>query len=262
MLHLKNPFSRATSPGKTPESSAPPIICIGHSHSETVKAAAEAAGANVTVYNFWHTKDGLDSSSNLPRLAPWLAEKMCGPIFCLIAGAIYHEFALLQDARPFDVILPECPDLPLIKGAEILPYHAVRANIEARSQPFFAIMNSVREAADQAVFQMQSPPISANDSVPTDDPGWNMFFGPDRTIYPAFMRRKIWLIQSQVIAAHCRKSGIIYVPHPPQAIDENGFLRAGLNGTPGHANQAYGAMVLEQILQLARATQFDTREID
>ncbi len=242
--HLKNPFARAAA--------REPIVCIGHSHSEVVKAAAEAAGAAVEVYNFWGVKDALVTEDGVVRLAPWLAARMRAPVFSLVGGAVHHDIGMLEHPRPYDLVLPERPGLPFAEGAEMVPYGAVRANILERLQPYFAIMDAVRDVVRGPVFQLQSPPIYAQDAVPDDDPGWNSYHGPGRRMSPAWLRWKLWWVQSELIAGHCRKRGIEFVPAPAEALDAEGFLRPGLQGTPGHANAAYGAMLLKQLASRAK----------
>jgi len=227
-----------------------PVVCIGHSHSEVVKAAAEAAGAPVEVYNFWHQVEPLVTEGGVVRLAPWLAAKMRAPVFSLIGGAVHHDIGLLEHERAWDVVVPGFEPLPVAEGAELVPHGAVRANILERLQPYFAIMDAVRGVVDGAVYQMQSPPIYAADQVPGDDPGWDGYHGAGRRMSSPWLRWKLWWMQSELIAARCRESGIRYVACPAEALDADGFMRAGFAGSPGHANAAYGALLLGQIREL------------
>jgi hypothetical protein len=233
-----------------PGSGGARVVCIGHSHSEVVKAAAEAAGAPVEVYNFWHLKDPLVTEGGVVRLAPWLAERMRAPVFSLIGGAVHHDIGLVEHPRAWDVVVPEYAGLPVAEGAEIVPYGAVRANILERLQPYFGIMDAVREVVEGEVFQLQSPPIYAGDVVPGDDPGWDGYHGAGRRMSPAWLRWKLRWIQSELIEARCGERGIGYVGCPSEAVDAEGFMRAGYAGSPGHANAAYGALLLGQIREL------------
>jgi hypothetical protein len=57
-------------------------------------------------------------------------------------------------------------------------------------------------------------------------------------------------MNSQVVRDHCGEVGATFVPSPPAAVDEEGFLRAEFVANGTHANAGYGALVLEQLRAL------------
>jgi len=232
---------------------AAPPLCLGHSHSASLQLAAEAAGTPLEVLNFWNLPFGVVTVDGHARLAPELRARLRAPLFSLIGGQVHHDIGLVEHARPFDLILPEHPDWPVQPGAEIIPADAVRAEIRARMTPYLELMDDARAAIDGPMYQLQSPPISTLDAVPTDDPGFVAFFGPDCRMSSPWLRRKLFTIHSDLVQAHCAQAGITFLPCPAAAFDADGFLRPGLNGTPGHASPAYGALQLRQILALLRA---------
>jgi len=199
----------------------------------------------VEVYNFWHLVDPLVTEGGVVRLAAWLAEKTRAPVFSLIGGAVHHDIGLVEHEQTWDVVVPGFAGLPVAEGAEVVPYGAVRANILERLQPYFGIMDAVRDVVEGAVYQLQSPPIYAADAVPGDDPWW-----AGRRMSSPWLRWKLWWVQSELIAARCRERGISWVACPPEAVDGEGFMRAGFAGSPGHANVLYGGLLLGQIWEL------------
>jgi hypothetical protein len=228
-----------------------PLICIGHSHTENVVAAAEAAGIALECFNFWRHPHGVILGEGKVELAVEIRSRMVAPVFSLVGGAVHHDIGLLVHPRPFDFTWPEQPDLPFSEGAEIVPYDAVLAIMRARTLRYLQIMAAIRAATQGPVFHMQSPPIYAEEAVPANDPGWVAFFGHDRLIAPAWHRYKLWRVHSEIVRSYCAEIGIVFVPNPLESIDSRGFMEAKFHGTPAHANQAYGALVLRQMQSLA-----------
>ncbi len=229
-----------------------PPVCIGHSHTENLAAAATLSGTRLDVLNFWHLPGAIITEAGRIRLSAELRARLTAPVFSLIGGAVHQDVGLIQHARPFDVVLPGQPNLPLTPGAEIIPYDAVQAAMLARTQPYLDIMSVVRDTVDGAMFHMESPPTYADEQVPTDDPGFQQYFGSDAAFSPAWLRYKLWRVHSGIVSAHCGTTGITFVSHPPQSVSESGFLQEPFHGTPAHANAAYGQLVLAQLQQLAR----------
>jgi hypothetical protein len=154
--------------------------------------------------------------------------------------------------RPFDFVWPGDPDLPMEAAAEIIPFGAVHAAMAARTQPFLDIMGMLRDAVPGAIFHMESPPPYEHEILPEGDAGFYHFFGRDATFSPIWLRFKLWRVHSDIVATHCRESGINFIERPAESTTPQGFLRDGLNGKPAHANAAYGALVLAQMRMAAR----------
>ncbi len=232
-----------------PGQSAP--VCIGHSHTENLAAAAALSGTRLEILNFWHLPGAVTQEAGRVALSPGLRARLTPPVFSLIGGAVHQDVGLIQHARPFDIVLPDRPGLPLTPGAEIISYDAVHAALLARTQPYLDLMSAVRDAAAGAMFHMESPPTYADEQVPQDDAGFHLFFGAGAAFSPAWLRYKLWRMHSAIVAAHCLAAGIVFVPHPAQSVGESGFLRETFHGTPAHANTAYGQLVLAQLRRLA-----------
>ncbi len=230
---------------------AKPPVCIGHSHTEHLAAAAALSGTPLEVLNFWHIPGAVSAEGGRTALSPALRARLRAPVFSLVGGAVHQDVGLIQHARPFDLVLPDQPDLPLTPGAEIIPYDAVHAAMLARTRQYLDIMSAVRDAVAGAMFHMESPPTYADEQVPLDDSGFHLFFGEGAAFSPAWLRYKLWRMHSAIVAAHCLEAGIVFVPHPAEAVSEAGFLREPFHGTPAHANAAYGQLVLAQLRRLA-----------
>ena len=229
-----------------------PLVCIGHSHTENVAAAAAAAGVAMDVLNFWHLPSPFVVEDGLQRLAPAVRARLVAPVFSLVGGAVHQDVGLVAHPRPFDFVWPANPGLPLVQGSEIIPFDAIYMVMLARTQPYLDIIGAVRHAVEGAVFHIESPPTYDREALPENDPGFYHFFGKDAAFSPPWLRYKLWRVHSQIVAQHCAAIGVGFIAHPREAVTPDGFLRADLHGTPAHANAAYGALVLAQMRLAAR----------
>lgn len=227
-----------------------PLICIGHSHTENIAAAAAALDVPIACYNFWRYQNILVRTGEAVDFTPEFRSQLAAPVFSFVGGAVHHDIGLCAHPRPYDFVWPERPDLPVSEGAELIPYAGIHAAIRARVQQYFDIMAAIRAAVQGPVFHMESPPAYANEVAP-NDPDWVMFHGEGQQIAPAWMRYKLWRVHSAIVAARCAETGITFVPAPAEALDAQGFLARPFHGTVAHANAEYGALVLRQMLSLA-----------
>jgi hypothetical protein len=228
------------------------LVCIGHSHVGNVAAAAASAGVAIECLNFWQLLPGslIERADGSVELLPQIRARLLAPVFSLVGGACHH-FGLFAHPRPYDFVLPERQDLPLGEGAELVPYDAIHAAMQALARPYLEIMRAVRAATEGPMFHMESPPTYADEVVPSFAPNWLTHFAENPQISPVWLRYKLWRVHSAIVHAFCRQADIAFVPHPAAAVDAQGLLIAEFHGDLGHANQAYGALVLRQMQQLS-----------
>lgn len=230
---------------------------IGHSHSANLADAVRAAGAPVDVLNFWTLPGAVTQHAGHAELSAGVIARLVPPgpalpVFSLIGGAVHHDVGLIEHPEKFDFVDPDFPDEPLSPGARIIPLRAVEAALHARALPYLRIMDAVRRAAPGPVYHLQSPPIFADETLQGADLDyWTALYGYAPRVAPAPARRRLWRLHSAIVRRHCAAQGIIWVPCPPAAFDAAGYLRAGLNAHAAHANAAYGALLLRQVLDLA-----------
>ena len=229
----------------------PPLVVIGHSHTETVAAAARQLGQALELLNFWHLPDPFVMEHGRMALVPAIRKRLVAPVFSFIGGAVHQDIGLVVHPLPFDFVWPERPDLPLTPGADIIPFDALHAAMLEQTRHFRDIMSAVRAAVDGPVFQMESPPTFEHEALPQNDPGFYYLFGADAAFSPPWLRYKLWRVHSGIIAAHCQTIGIEFISCPAETVDARGFLQEAYHGTPAHANVAYGALILQQMQKAA-----------
>jgi len=70
-------------------------------------------------------------------------------------------------------------------------------------------------------------------------------------ISPRHFRYKLWRLHSEIVADLCTELDIGFVPHPRQAGDDEGFQRPEFFRNASHTNSKYGALLLQQMQELA-----------
>jgi hypothetical protein len=170
-----------------------------------------------------------------PSVGKEILEKLRGTVFSFVGGRYPMALMLHRHPLPFDVVLPEAPELPIEPRADIIPVKAMRAVLEKGAKRALQTLEKIVEASPGAVYQFESPPPLADSS---------MF--KEGSAQP-YLRYKLWHLYSVIVREHSERIGAHFVSRPDAAVDENGFLRPELALTTTHANPAYGALVLEQM---------------
>ena len=184
--------------------------------------------------------------------------RKAGPVFCFINGSHHLSLGLWRHPQPFDLVLPEAPDLPFDPDAEVVPADALREVLSTRLEGQLRTIGEIAEVASGTVYQVEAAP------PPTDRwmlegeggqktrtkrrklPEWS-----EGELAGRFLRYKLWRLHSQLMREHAEQVGIHFLAHPPEATDEEGFLLDELCRNAAHANTAYGALVLEQMRSLS-----------
>lgn len=216
-----------------------------------MRDAALAAAVAIDHLTFWLLPDPFLPGVAPLTLRPTITWRLVAPVFSMVGGAVHNDVGLIVHDRSFDFVHPGMQDAPLTAGAEILPYHAVRAAMAARVQPYLDIMGAVRRATDGAVYHMQALPACAAERVPNDDPSFAAYWGADRRITGVWLRHKLWTIQADLVREACTREGMIHVDVPAAARTAEGFLQPAYMGPAAHGNAAYGALVLAQMQDIA-----------
>jgi hypothetical protein len=219
---------------------------------DAISAAAAEAGVLLQVFNIWNLIGAPYGPAAIQAVHD-IRSQLHAPVFSFVGGALPQVFGMIaHPRRPYDFIWPERPDWPLVDGAEIVPYDALYATMQAAIRPFLAIMGAIREVTEGLVFHIEPPP-PCEEEIKANDPGWSAFYAADDVIAPIWFRYKLWRLQSKIVSAYCSGADIAFVPHPREADDARGFLNPLFRGKPGHGNPEYGALVLRQMQTLSRS---------
>jgi len=232
------------------------LYCVGNSHIAAVRAAAEQSGAAVT---FVHATEAyiLNDEGALalkPDVVAMLQETT-GPIFSMVGGNAHNNFGIIQQGPAMDFIHPRHPHLSNNSTAMRLPYQLVRDAVEQRASVWPAVFTALCQLAPGRIIHFESPPPIANEQFLVKRlRGRFRARGLDNIkINPPTLRYKLWQTNSDIYRDLCARHGQVFVPSPEVAQTSMGFLAYSYWNDPTHANQAYGALVLQRMEEFASA---------
>ena len=228
------------------QAGATPVL-IGHSHAKAVFDAASQQGVLLKGYNLWSAPQpalNADRTAFHPEIAEVLRR---GPVFSAVGGSVHSVMAMVQHPRPFDFVLPSRPDLPMIEGAEVVPFAGIRRAMAASVEEFLQIMRLVCGQATGPIFHLEPPPPLEDGERVLEDVPWGFFPDLTREVAPASLRYKCWRLHSELVGAFCAEHDIELIPAPPEAMDSHGYLKPAHYLDAMHVNASYGALVLAQM---------------
>ena len=229
-------------------------LCIGHSHLRCLQTAAADLAVPLDAVNFWDANDGVRDGPDGPVLAGDLRQRVrehAGPVFSFIGGGAHSVLGLVAHPRRFDFVLPASPGLPLAANAEVLPVDLVRAILRRDMAPFLHLMSDLRSVARHRVVHLEPPAPCGEAKRMLPHIPWPLFPGMLRELAPRHLHYKLWRLHSEILLAHCAANDIDFLPHPGQTTGPDGFLRPEFFHDGVHANSAYGALLLDQMREVA-----------
>ncbi len=172
-----------------------------------------------------------------------------------IHGSHYNIFGLVRHLQPFDFYLAEESELPIDDQAELLPMGIVESvfkrHLAGALGSVYSILDyAVKGSTFKAYFLESPPPISSEEHIRKHPSSFRAAINNNGVSSAAF-RYKLWRLQAKFVQEHCAALNVKYIPAPRESQDAQGFLREEYwNIDPTHANDAYGALVLNQIRSL------------
>jgi len=185
------------------------------------------------------------------ELAFVLRKKAASADLCVlsISGNEHQMMGLVNHPRPFDFVLPERPEIPLLAGREVVPFEIIEDAL--RSWMREDLFEELSRIITIPAVQLESPPPILDHDHITRYSG--IFKDKIETlgINHPMVRYKLWRTSCRITKSFCEKFSIRYVEAPPEAIGPEGFLHyKALSPDPTHANAWYGGLVVNQIRQL------------
>ncbi|NHZ81217.1 hypothetical protein F2P44_18330 [Massilia sp. CCM 8695] len=224
------------------------ILVIGHSHINALRAVPEAQQA-CDFMSF--TEAGGAYQQRDPAEFKALAAGPADTLVFMMGGNTHITLGMLNPPEPFDFYLPEHTGLPMNPAARLLPVDLVRLLLTRHLKPDLAYLGQL-----SAVFKgrrqlhIESPPPLPSEYIEQHPSGFAERVR-ERGVAPVAFRHKFWLLHSAILRDHCTALGITFVARPAGTQDADGCLATPyLRADPTHANEAYGALLLAQILSL------------
>jgi hypothetical protein len=165
-----------------------------------------------------------------------------------VGGNAHTSLGLINHPQPFDFVLPEEPDLPLIPGAEILPSEAVRAALRSKMQKPDAALAELRAATSRPMIHLESPPPIPSEEHIRKYPSVFEARIAARGVTPITLRYKLWRLHSSIVRESCKQLGVSFMTVPPSAQNSDGTLvEQAWNDDPTHGNRWYGIRVMHRL---------------
>lgn len=232
------------------------VLVIGHSHMVCIHQAFRAREGRVPGLELEFLSLGDPAvQPNLapggavhPAVVPVVTAPRFEAIVSVVGGNAHFSLGLVNNPRRYDFILPEAPDLPLEKGAEVIPYGLMLRHLVGFSHETTPVLAALRALApDKPFLHLESPP-----PVPAENVNRHAkHFAPMIQHYGLSRPERVWRfwrLQSTMMQEICTREGIGWMPVPPSMMDRHQMLvREAWRDDPTHAGPAYGHAVLDQL---------------
>lgn len=175
-----------------------------------------------------------------------------GLLVSFLGGNEHSVLSLLNPAVPFDFVWPAGHEAPLLAGHQPVSLAVVEAQLLAAIQQTLAQLTMIRARhPGLRIVHVAPPPPQANEARMRDTPEVFGDLIARHGLMPLSIRLKYYGLYVELFRRHLAPLGIECLGPPPDSLDEHGALRDGLTLGCTHGNEAYGALVLKQLRQLA-----------
>lgn len=230
------------------------ILVVGSSHT----AAISKAGSELVETLYVKNPKREDSPGDVTVDEAIEAAATLSPSDLLAVtwiGTYHNIFGLVQHPQPFDFFEPGSDEFD--ETRELIPYALIRDQFAAtiRGDSF---TKKLSKATKAHVVLLATPPVKGdNEFIHSKMKNYRGHDVAEAGVTPANIRAKMWRLEMSCIEAYCSELGAAFIPAPSEALTGDGYLRPDLyGGDATHANAAYGAMVIEQLLQNHRPVAF------
>lgn len=227
-------------------------LVIGMSHTQALADALKFQGSdNINVINIRADRDKLYLSAINNQTTDMPTFMGARQVFSMIGGNFHNVFGLTEHPSRFDFVYPGVSWIDT-DGRWLIHYGMLREYFTKKMNQELGILSLLRSNIGFPVYHMSSPPPAlSEDSIRSNPKSFEKFL--HLGIAPPHLRMKLYRLHTDIIRDHCSSIGVEFMEIPPETTDENGFLlpRYCAND-PTHANAAYGALVLQQILEAAK----------
>jgi hypothetical protein len=248
--------------------SRPSIVLIGDSHLNAVASGHAAMADRMPpsfdlrefpdhLYRPMHWTTNGQSVFNQAFVADVVecVRKYKPLLICAAWGGNQHYVhGVINHPRPFDIVLPRAPELPLMAGAEVIPYDLLRRCFTHDPIALTFLWKQFQAACDLPIYHLAAPPPPQSSaliakSLPAE---WRPR-AEQLGITPPSLRYKLWRLATETMQEISEGAGVRFLWPPEQTIDTDGLLRSEYASDGIHGNSNYGEAIVGQIEALVRA---------
>lgn len=227
------------------EAGGPPIAPYAHAHLLRPGMRMAFLQLESTRYEPLVSPEGVLHPAVAAAVVAAKAERLVS-----VLGGNDHSMIGVAAHRPaFDFVLPEAPDLPLDRQAQLVPAQMLRAELAKRIAPHLQALKSLHAMAPGRVVHVESPPPLPEAHIKRHPVPFTDAIAA-LGVAPALLRYKLWRLHSGLYREACARLGISFLPSPPAMRDAAGMLLpSGCHPDATHGNALYGGHVLKALLE-------------
>ena len=238
-------------------------VVIGRSHSAAIAEALATVRQSVTGVTVHRLHDEnrpyLQNTITPEEAVDMVAALPPGTrVFLSTLGTYHNILGLLRSGPTFDVLLDgeERPD----PAAEVqIPSRALEVAFQQHLKTS-AFIRKIRSASHSKVVLLSTPPPKQCNDFLLD-----RFLEQKKQLYRGRSveeigierpesRLKLWQMETRALERWAPTQRLKFLAAPPEAFDENGFLKPRFYSDATHANAEYGALVVDQICRIVERT--------
>ena len=231
-------------------------IVIGQSHCVAIQEAlsrTSSTSADISVYRLESKNRPYETDTVTAAEAVAIVEGSPpdSRLFLSTYGTYHNIWGLLRSGPDFDFLL-DPHDAPDPAGAVHIPHRAVASAFEAHlAKPSF--IRKMQKAAKAPVYLLSTPPPKGDNEFMLErlmsqkKKSYRGRAVEDIGIERPLARLKLWQMEMQAIDRWASAEGMQFIPAPVAALDGSGFLDKAFYSDATHANERYGALVVDQI---------------
>ena len=180
-------------------------------------------------------------------------------VFLSIFGTYHNIWGLLRSGPEFDFFLDQ-EDPPDPDARVRIPHRAVAGAFERHlSKPGF--LQRMEKTASSPLYLLSTPPPKGDNDYMLErltSQKKRSYRGRDVAeigVERPLSRLKLWQMETRAITRWAASEGMEFVAAPQEALDGSGFLHSAFYSDATHANEHYGALVVDQICAIVEGRQ-------
>ena len=206
------------------------------------------------VADFRETPDGqrqVVAVDGYVQLLQTLGQEQDGNILVSFIHGNELSGMLVRHQVPYDFLAPESEAGDFEVNCQPVSYEVIQRQLTHTLRHTIASLTMTRILLPRMriVHALPPPPIESEEHLFRSPEG----FQDNVKIYgmtPLSIRVKYYALMTKLLLEATQRIGIEVIPHPPDSASKNGALRSEYVYGATHANEAYGALVVQQIAAL------------
>jgi hypothetical protein len=174
-------------------------------------------------------------------------------LFSFVHGNEHSTLSLVQHEHPYDFCLPGHDELEPTAGTQPIPLDIIRRQLEKALNPTIASLIMMRMQLPQMrlVHVLPPPPFESTERIMQTPEVFREQLAR-HGISPLSLRLKYYLFAKQIMQQAMAPFNVQILESPAAALEADGALKDEYAYGATHGNEAYGALVFEQMQHLAR----------